>query len=89
MPRSKAKEVMTPEHPRWEEFCERLAGPEGCNFKKGSTPETTTWNCAGGTAKPCATKILKAMNMDVAASLTYFDENGGHCDCEILFNVGA
>ena len=87
MPRSKAKEVMTPQHPRWEEFCNRLTGPEGCNFKKGPTPEKTTWNCTGGESRPCAVKILTAMRMDVAASLAFFDENGGHCDCEILFNV--
>jgi hypothetical protein len=26
---------------------------------------------------------------DVVASLDYFNEHGGHCDCEILFNVDA
>ena len=87
MPRSKAKEVMTPQHPRWEEFCERLSGPEGCNFKEGATPEKTTWTCAGGNARPCAVKILKAMGMDAEKSLAFFSEHGGHCDCEILFNV--
>ena len=89
MPRSKAKAVMTPEHSRWEEFCKRLAGPEGCNFKTGAKHGTTMWKCAGGDDKTFATKILKAMGMSVAASLAYFDEHGGHCDCEILFNVGA
>lgn len=79
---------MTPEHPRWEEFCNRLGGPEGCNFQEGAEPpHTITWNCAGGSDKTFATKILEAMDMDVAASLAHFDAHGGHCDCEILFNV--
>ena len=85
-PCSSTKEVMTPEHPRWEEFCNRLAGPEGCDFQK-KPDGNTTWKCAGGTDKTFATKILKAMHVDMAASLAYFDEHGGHCDCEILFNV--
>ena len=85
-PRPSTKEVMTPKHPRWEEFCNRLAGPEGCDFKKKPDGDAT-WTCAGGNDKTFATKILKAMNMDVAASLAHFDEHGGHCDCEILFNV--
>ena len=86
MPRSKAKEIMTLQHPRWEEFCERLAGPEGCAFRK-KPDGNTTWKCAGGNDKTFAAKILKAMRMDVAASLAYFDAHGGLCDCEILFNV--
>jgi hypothetical protein len=39
-----------------------------------------------------AAKILNAMGLnawDVAASLASFHEHGGHCDCEILFNVNA
>lgn len=32
MPNSK-KQIMTPLHPRWGEFIERLSGTEGCDFK--------------------------------------------------------
>ena len=33
--------AMSPSHPRWDEFLERLCGPEGCDFKaKG-------WTCFG------------------------------------------
>jgi hypothetical protein len=85
---AKAKDVMTPEHPRWEEFCERLAGPEGCHFRR-KPDGRATWKCAGGTDKTLATKILKTMGMDVAASLACFEAHGGYCDCEILFNVEA
>lgn len=73
---------MTRDHARWEEFCERLAGPEGCNFSDDG------WLCAGGRDKTFATAILESMGgIDVAASLSYFERNGGYCDCEILFNV--
>jgi len=26
-------------------------------------------------------------NVDIDASLKFFEMHGGHCDCEILFNV--
>jgi hypothetical protein len=86
MPRSKAKEVMTPDHPRWEEFCRRLSGPEGCHFRQ-NPDGNTTWTCAAGNDKTLAAKILRAMGMDVDESLAYFEAHGGYCDCEILFNV--
>ena len=81
--------VMTPEHPRWKEFCSRLAGPDGCNFREKVPGDaaSATWNCRGGTDKTFAAKILRDMGMDVERSLAFFDEHGGHCDCEILFNV--
>lgn len=78
--------TMTAEHPRWEEFEERLEGPEGCNFQEDENEETT-WQCKGGTDKSKATAILIDMEMDVSTSLSYFESNGGYCDCEILFNI--
>lgn len=74
-------EVLTPDRPRWAEFCERLAGPEGCDF----TPEHT-WKCAGGTDQSFARAILTDMGVDVVGTLKWCSEHGGHCDCEILFN---
>lgn len=74
--------VMTREHPRWREFCERLAGPEACDFKDGGT-----WKCDSRADRPFARKILEDMGMNMAESLRYFSRHGGHCDCEILFNV--
>jgi len=81
-----ASNMMTPEHPQWREFCERLGGPDGCNFREDESGETI-WNCNNATARPFATAILKDMKADVSASLAYFSQYGGHCDCEILFNV--
>jgi len=80
-------DIMTPQYPRWTEFIERLGGPEGCDFKENEEGETT-WCCAGGRDKALAEAILTAMgDIDVVASLTYFEEHGGHCNCEILFNI--
>jgi hypothetical protein len=37
---------MTPEHPRWTEFVDRLTGPEGCDFRPDEVAGAT-WNCDG------------------------------------------
>jgi len=86
------KEIMTPEHKDWEKFCELLEGKEGCDFtqKDPNDIKTLTWKCKGGNDKSLATKILKKHfpNVDINKTMKYFEDNGGHCDCEILFNVG-
>ena len=83
-------ELMTPDHPRWNEFVEALEGPGYCNFHEEElgNPNSIKWHCEGGMNKPYAKAILEKMSgFDVEASLRFFEENGGHCDCEILFNV--
>jgi len=82
-------DVMTVDHPRWNEFCVRLEGPEGCNFveEKPGDPKSITWKCSSKPDFELATPILKSMGMDVEKSIAYFREHGGYCDCEILFNV--
>ena len=84
-------DVLTPQHPLWEEFSERLEGQEGCDFKQeGETTASITWRCKGGTNVELATAILTTMEgIDVGRTLKYFADNGGHCNCEILFNVEA
>lgn len=86
--------IVSHDHPAWEEFLDRLEGPEGCDFTEGEpgNVDSITWRCAGGMDKTYATAILRNMqnsypDIDVEASLAYYNENGGHCDCEILFNV--
>lgn len=82
-------DAMLPEHPRWDEFLDRLEGPEGCDFKEDENGEVT-WTCGGRFDKSHAHRILKGMGLDDAAieeSFAYYTANGGHCDCEILFNV--
>ncbi len=80
--------VLTPTHPLWEGFRERLEGPGGCDFRKEDGE--TKWYCPGGYDKPAAKVILETIpDIDVAKSLALFEQYGGHCDCEILFNVEA
>lgn len=79
--------VMRPAHPRWNEFLQRLGGPEGCNFGETES-EGITWRCNGGRDKSFAIAIMKEMgDVDVEQSLDFFERNGGYCDCEIAFNV--
>jgi Protein of unknown function (DUF2695) len=67
-------EVITIESPRWQEFCVRLAratDPSRCQHDHRE-----------------AEKIMREMGgIDVEASIDYFENNGGYCDCEILLNV--
>lgn len=81
--------IMTPAHPLWELFYNTLAGPGYCDFQENPL----TWKCKGGNDKTFSSKILedlkakKIPNLDVQGSLDYFSEHGGHCDCEVIFNV--
>ena len=71
----------------WGEFFKRLEGPEGCDFKED--PELS-WNCAGGTDQSLAFAILDRMGLTPSQRndvLRQCSELGGHCDCEIVFNV--
>jgi len=81
-------DVMTVDHPRWDEFIERLTGPEGCHFhyKVPNDVKSTTWKCSSR-GHELATPILKSMGCDVDKSIAYFRSNGGCCDCEVIFNV--
>ena len=76
-----------PDHPRWREFFERLAGPEGCDFKPSGS-----WNCHGGTDTRFSRRVLVAMGLSEVAikqTLRYFRLDGGYCDCEIVLNLGT
>ena len=91
---------MTPDHPRWEEFCDRLAGPEGCDFggewpddpnpwtRDGNGEWVMRWKCNGDRAM--SARILHTMGLtvdEVEASLLYFATHGGGCDCQVWFHV--
>jgi hypothetical protein len=80
-------EVMTPDHHEWERFYDLLQGPEGCDFKDGENG--ITWTCKGGTDTSLALAILDKHfpTVDKDASVEHWSDHGGHCDCEILFNV--
>lgn len=78
--------IMTPEHPRWREFLGRLEGQEGCNFRMEG--EECNWSCSGQDDRPYSRSLLARMgDFDVEGTLAYFSQHGGHCDCEVVFNV--
>jgi hypothetical protein len=93
-PISKDADLMTPEHPNWHDFLDRLEGPDGCNFhnRTPGNPDTLTWTCdSGDTSCPIARRLLADMGFTDAAidcSIMFFHSEGGFCDCEIVLNVG-
>jgi len=80
--------IMTINHPSWKHFVKLLEGKEGCNFRKDTKGEVK-WKCKGMHNKDLAKNTLKKHfpGIDIKKSMEYFEKHGGHCDCEILFNV--
>lgn len=79
-----AEVLITPGHPRWEEFLDRLTGPQGLGVRAGG------WHCAGGEDKTHSRRILLEMGQSpaaVEANLAFFERHGGYCDCEVWMNV--
>lgn len=80
-------DVMTPIHPLWKMFHSLLEGKRGCNFRKNKKGKIV-WNCEGTYERKKTRKILKLIKgINIEKSLKYFDEHGGYCDCEVLWNV--
>lgn len=81
---------MTPDHHRWHEFIELLAGPDYCDFKLAD-PEnlkSLTWKCIKKSDRPFSREILARFGgIDIETTMEYFAQHGGHCDCEVFFNV--
>jgi Protein of unknown function (DUF2695) len=67
--------IMSPDHPDWETFCNRLA------------VTLATCTCYGD--HRLARELLPEFGVDVEKSITCFQENGGGCDCEILLNCAS
>jgi hypothetical protein len=79
-----AIDPITPRHPRWEEFLDRLEGPDGCAVTQ------LGWICFND--HRFSRRILAGMGLHepaILASLAYFRDHGGYCDCEVLMNVGG
>ena len=78
-------EILTPESPRWNEFCNALDVMMTAGLPEGQ------WRCTGDRGERVhhqAKQVMQKMrNVDIDGSLAFFKRNGGHCDCEILFNV--
>lgn len=77
------KEILTREHKLFDEFYNELGSL--CDFKESDDGEIV-WKCGGDFAKTRSI-LLKFENVDIDGTLRYMEENGGYCDCEIIFNV--
>lgn len=78
------KGQMLPDHPQWEDFITRLAGPEGINARFEIGYLTLECDHSGRMA---FTSYLLAeyAGIDVEASVAWFRGQGWRCDCEVLF----
>lgn len=86
-------EIMTPEHARWNEFLDRMEGPEGCYCREGDMFGRYVYECScSGDHDLFATcAILKHMGFcdeEIDASCDYFEEHGAICDCDVLSVLG-
>ena len=79
-------DVMTPLHKRWDEFRDLLTGVDGCDFKKNKKGEHA-WMCKHDHSLTCRVLKKHFPKIDIEKTLAIFNRCGGHCDCEILFNV--
>jgi hypothetical protein len=85
-------DIMTPAHVRWNVFIGRLGQDlEQCG---GCSGDGTQLDLETGETAPqkhpthwLSRRLLAAMDCDVEASLAYFREHGGYCDCEVIYNV--
>jgi hypothetical protein len=80
-------EVLTPQSPRWTQFTDRL--------NEVLYVSDTQWRCDGDQGHGpnpnhyrYAEAVMSQMGgVDIPNSIAFFQDHGGHCDCEILFNV--
>ena len=70
---------MTPKSPRWDQFCDELDEAVGL------------LGCGGDRARPThavTKRVLTLMgHVDVEASIDFYEQHGGYCDCEVMLNV--
>jgi hypothetical protein len=65
--------LMTPQHPRWNEFLAKLDQAALCR----------------NTTEHAASVLAEMGDLDVERSLAVLRESGGRCDCEIVYGLGA
>jgi hypothetical protein len=73
----KVPPIISHDHPDWDEFIDLLLKSLGGRGRG---------NCDGRADKTVAI-LWKFRGIDIGASLEYFSNHGGYCDCEILVNV--
>lgn len=78
---------MNYDHPRYNEFMDRLAAE--CDARETVSPQGAVmgynWDCDGDLSRTEAVAFV--MGLDITKTLEFCKANGGHCDCEVLINV--
>lgn len=85
--------ILTREHPQWDQFIQVLEGIVYFHEIENEDGEPNiTWHCKSDFTQ--TTAVLNFMislgilkDIDINGTLKYFEDNGGYCDCEVLFNV--
>jgi len=85
--------IMTREHPQWDQFIQILEGILYFHEIENEDGEPDiAWHCESDFTQ--TTAVLNFMislgilkDIDIDGTIEYFQENGGYCDCEGLFNV--
>lgn len=85
--------ILTREHPQWDQFIQILEGILYFHEIENEDGEPDiAWHCESDFTQ--TTAVLNFMislgilkDIDIDGTIEYFQENGGYCDCEVLFNV--
>jgi hypothetical protein len=75
--------VMSPAHPDWVAFWGVLSSRLTVRDEGGKP----SWSCQHDYRHARAVLADEWPKLDVEATLEFFREEGGYCDCEILLNV--
>ena len=79
-----AQGLMTPHHPRWEEFITRLAGEGGINTRVKN--DILDWDCDHSQRLVFSRYYLAEIaGIDVEASIKWFYDQSWICDCSVVF----
>lgn len=76
------KTIMSPDHPDWNEFVMCMMDLESCD----RVPKDTELTC-DGTQRITRLVLETFKDIDIEATLEYFQEFGGYCDCEVNMNT--
>ncbi len=68
---SKNSNLLTPEHPQWNDFITKLEKTSGCNHNFDSSVRIIVNDFA---------------EIDLFETIMFFKDNGAGCDCEVLQN---
>jgi hypothetical protein len=82
--------IMDQDHPGWETFHNIMRLVVDVTGKHcPGTVFVKSGHCRGTKTRPLTCEILEKHfpGVDIPATLAYFEDHGGYCDCEVLLNV--